>query len=152
MRACPNAPNSGVGICCEVIARVDDTLLCTCRVSFIHVALQTEPLGCVVRFRSDSEGGVGEWPISNAVIGTGAIATKACVWIEDRGIDIVACILGLVPPTSTCISGRYGAWDKATVSYERHRASVVALSAHKVFMSLHEEPVPRQKLTLTPMY
>lgn len=83
MRACPNAPDSSVSIGCEVVTRLDDSLSCTGRVSFVHIPLQAESPRRVSCFWAHGEGGIGEWPVSDAIICTSAVATKTCVWIQD---------------------------------------------------------------------
>lgn len=64
------------------------------------MALQAVPLWCVCRIGPNSKGRVGEWPVRDALVGTGAIATKARVWVKDGGIDVVPRILGLIPPAA----------------------------------------------------
>ena len=54
--------------------------------------------------------GVRERTICNTAMGTGAISTKSCVGIKQRGGHEVACIAGLIPPTVLSVrgTGRYG--------------------------------------------
>lgn len=104
----PDAPNASVSIGGEIVTCFDDAFSCACRVGLIDVALQAKPLWCVSRGGSNSKGGIGERPVCNAIVRTGAIATETCDWIQDRRIDVVAGILGLIPPTAKCVSESAG--------------------------------------------
>lgn len=67
------------------------------------MALQAVPFWRVGRVGPNSKSRIGEWPVRDALVGTGAIAAKARVWVKDGRIDVVARILGLIPPAAkTC--------------------------------------------------
>lgn len=68
------------------------------------MALQAVPLWRVGRVRSNGKGRIGEWTVRDALVGSCAIAAEACVWVKDGRIDIVASILGFVPPAVKVVS------------------------------------------------
>lgn len=100
MRAGPDAPDASVSIVGEVVTRCNDICSRAGREGFVHVALQAVPLWCVGRVGPNSKGRIGERPVRDALVGTGAIAAEACVWVKDGGIDVVPRILGLIPPAA----------------------------------------------------
>lgn len=64
------------------------------------MAFEAVPPRCVGRVGPNGEGRVGERPVRDALVGTGAIAAEARVRVKDGGVDVVARILGLVPPAT----------------------------------------------------
>lgn len=100
VRAGPDAPDTSVSIVGEVVARCNDICSRACREGFINVALQAVPIGCVGRVGPNSKGGIGEWPVRDALVGTGAISSEARVGVKDGRIDEVARVLSLIPPAA----------------------------------------------------
>lgn len=62
--------------------------------------LQAVPFWCVGRVRPNSKGGIGEGPVRDALVCSGAIAAEACVRVKDGRVDVVARILSLIPPAA----------------------------------------------------
>lgn len=66
--------------------------------------LQAVPFWCVGCVGPNSKRGIGEGPVRDALVASGAIAAEACVWVKNGRIDVIARILGFVPPAAKVMS------------------------------------------------